>query len=89
MQPLDCWDCGLESRSGHGCPCFMFCLLCVSVCDLETSKMSFPKPELGCCDKQKLNYGGYKQKAKTHQQLSHGPQFICLTNSTLSCELTN
>ena len=35
LQPLDCWDCGFESRSGNGCPSFICYLLCVSVYDLE------------------------------------------------------
>ena len=63
MWPLACWDCGFESRRRHGClsavsvVCqVVFCasggggsyrLRCVAVCDVETSWMRRPWPELG------------------------------------------
>jgi len=44
------WDCGFESRRVHGCliaiPEESF-RLCVSLCDLETSRMKRLKPAFG------------------------------------------
>jgi hypothetical protein len=35
LRPLDCWDCGFESRRGHGCSSFVFVVYFVGsgVCD--------------------------------------------------------
>ena len=29
MQPLGCWGCGFEFRSGHGCSALVFVVFCV------------------------------------------------------------
>jgi hypothetical protein len=70
LRPLTCWECGFESSRGHGCLSVVgvVCLsdrglvqrsptdcVCVTVCDLETSRMRRPWPALGCCASQKKN----------------------------------
>jgi hypothetical protein len=59
LQPLACWDCGFESRRGHGCLSVVSVVCCQieisatdrslvqrspTECDLETSTMSRPRP---------------------------------------------
>jgi len=64
LQPLACWDCGFESRRGHGCLSLVRVVCCrvevsatgrslyrlrgVVLCDLETSRRSRPWSALGC-----------------------------------------
>ena len=63
LTPLDCWHSGFESSWGHGYSIvFVLCYVgsglcdelitrseCACVCDLETSTMRRPRPELDCC----------------------------------------
>ena len=48
------WPCGLcDELITHS---EEYCRLCGSVCDLETSTMRPPTPELGCCATEKEKY---------------------------------
>jgi hypothetical protein len=65
LRPLYCWDCGFESRRGHGClSCYVLSGGCLYVgliprpeesyrlwydCDREASIMGRPWPCKGCC----------------------------------------
>ena len=75
LGPIACWDCGFESRRGHGCLSVECCVLsgrdvcdgpiphpeesyrlwCVTVCDLQTSRMRRPWPTLGCYARKKCH----------------------------------
>jgi hypothetical protein len=39
LRPLACWDCGFQSRQGHGCLCLVFVVCCVGsgLCDVPIS----------------------------------------------------
>jgi hypothetical protein len=45
LRPLDCWDCGFESRRGHGCSFLVFVVSCIrsGLCDelITRSKESY------------------------------------------------
>jgi hypothetical protein len=45
-----------DGLMAHSDECYRFCVcMCVLiVCDLETSTMRQPRPELGCCTPQKM-----------------------------------
>ena len=50
LRPLARWDCGFESRQGHGrLPLGSPTICGGSECDLETPIMRRPGPELGYC----------------------------------------
>ena len=66
--PLDCWDCGFESHSFRGalpdvCLCVCVCvrarvheLVCLIVCDLETSEWGGPCPILAVAPQKKKKF---------------------------------
>jgi len=81
LHPLDCWDCGFESRWEHRYSSLVFAVICVCsvlrgglitrledsyrlcliMCDLKTSTMRRPGPELGSCATDKSNHNFFTE----------------------------